>query len=104
MSDIESKSKIVLTEEQKAEKKALLAARLKAGRDAAKAKRDADKAAGIEPPPKVKKTASKSATIEDAPSKPKKSPLTKKIWENVLNEVRKDLKPEFEAYVKSKME
>jgi hypothetical protein len=65
----------VLTEEQKE--------KMKAGREAAKAKREADKEAGIEAP--------------------KKSLLTKKIWESVLNEVKKDLKPEFEAYVKSKM-
>jgi hypothetical protein len=132
MSDIESKPKRVLTEEQKA--------KMKAGREVAKAKREADKAAGIETPKKEKKPKSDSETSdagsttssktkrvlteeqkekmkagrEAAKAKreadkeagieaPKKSLLTKKIWESVLNEVKKDLKPEFEAYVKSKM-
>jgi len=72
MSDIESKPKRVMTEEQKA--------KMKAGREAAKAKRDAS---GV-----------------DAP---KKSPLTKKIWQAVLDEVKKDLNPQFEAYIQSKL-
>ena len=75
-----SKTKRVLTEEQKA--------KMKAGREAAKAKREADKAAGIETPKKEKKT---------------KSQLTQKFWEAVLEEVKKDLNPEFEEYVKSKL-
>jgi hypothetical protein len=129
MSDIESKPKRVLTEEQKA--------KMKAGREAAKAKREADKAAGIETPKKPKSDSESSDAASTTSSKtkrvlteeqkakmkagreaakvkretdkaagietPKKSPLTKKIWESVLNEVKKDLKPEFEAYVKSKM-
>jgi hypothetical protein len=53
-----------------------------------KAKREADKAAGIETPKKEKKT---------------KSQLTQKIWEAVLEEVKKDLNPEFEEYLKSKL-
>ena len=75
-----SKTKRVMTEEQKA--------KMKAGRDAAKAKREADKAAGIVPPKKEKKS---------------KSPLTQKVWEALLDQVKKDLKPEFEDYIKSKL-
>jgi len=56
MSDIESKPKRVMTEEQKA--------KMKAGREAAKAKREADKAAGIEPPPKAKKAASDAESTD----------------------------------------
>ena len=77
-----SKTKRVLTEEQKA--------KMKAGREAAKAKREADKAEGIEPPKKEPKA--------------KKSAVTQKMWEAVLNEVKKDLRPEFEEYIKSKLE
>ena len=77
MSTTSSKTKRVLTEEQKA--------KMKAGREAAKIKREADKAAGIEAPKKTK------------------SPLTQKIWQAVLDEVKKDLKPEFEEYVKTKL-
>jgi len=132
MSDIESKPKRIITEEQKA--------KMKAGREAAKAKREADKAAGIETPKKEKKaksdsessdaastTSSKTKRIlteeqkakmkvgrEDAKAKreadkaagveaPKKSPLTKKIWQALLDEVKKDLKPEFEEYIQSKL-
>ena len=76
----EPKPKRVLTDEQKA--------KMKAGRDAAKAKREADKAAGIVPPKKEKKS---------------KSPLTQKVWEALLDQVKKDLKPEFEDYIKSKL-
>ena len=63
---------------------------MKAGREAAKAKREADKAAGIEVPKKEPKS--------------KKSAVTQKIWEAVLNEVKKDLQPEFEDYIRSKLE
>jgi len=77
-----SKTKRTLTDEQKA--------KMKAGREAAKAKREADKAAGIEPPKKEPKA--------------KKSAVTQKMWEAVLNEVKKDLQPEFEAYIKTKLE
>jgi len=78
----ESKTKRTLTDEQKA--------KMKAGREAAKAKREADKAAGIETPKKE--------------PKPKKSAVTQKMWEAVLNEVKKDLQPEFEAYIKTKLD
>jgi len=77
-----SKTKRTLTDEQKA--------KMKAGREAAKAKREADKAAGIEPPKKEPKG--------------KKSAVTQKMWEAILNEVKKDLRPEFEDYIKSKLE
>ena len=77
-----SKTKRTLTDEQKA--------KMKAGREAAKAKREADKAAGIETPKKEPKA--------------KKSAVTQKMWEAVLNEVKKDLQPEFEDYIKSKLE
>ena len=77
-----SKTKRTLTDEQKA--------KMKAGREAAKAKREADKAAGIETPKKEPKA--------------KKSAVTQKMWEAVLNEVKKDLRPEFEEYIKSKLE
>jgi Spy/CpxP family protein refolding chaperone len=130
MSDIESKPKRVLTEEQKA--------KMKAGREAAKIKREAEKASGVETPKKTKSDSESSDAASTTSSKtkrvltdeqkakmkagreaakakretdkaagveaPKKSALTKKIWESVLNEVKKDLKPEFEAYVKSKLE
>ena len=129
MSDIESKPKRVMTEEQKA--------KMKAGREAAKAKRESDKAAGIETPKKDKsdsensdaasRTSSKTKRVltdeqkakmkagrEAAKAKretekatgveaPKKSPITKKIWQALLDEVKKDLKPEFEAYIQSKL-
>lgn len=125
MSDIESKPKRVMTEEQKA--------KLKAGREAAKAKREADKVAGIVTPKKEKKadsdasstTSSKRTLTDEQKAKmkagreaakakreadkvvgidaPKKSLLTKKIWQALLDEVKKDLKPEFEAYIQSKM-
>lgn len=78
----ESKTKRTLTDEQKA--------KMKAGREAAKAKREADKAAGIETPKKEPKA--------------KKSAVTQKMWEAVLNQVKKDLQPEFEAYIKTKLE
>jgi hypothetical protein len=87
MSDIESKTKRVITEEQKA--------KMKAGREAAKAKREADKAAGIETPKKTRKTKS--------PTAPKKFVLTKEMWEAVLDEVKKDLNVEFMNYVKTKI-
>jgi hypothetical protein len=87
MSDIESKPKRVITEEQKA--------KMKAGREAAKAKREADKAVGIETPKKERKS--------KTPSAPKKSALTKEIWEAVLDEVKKDLNVEFMNYVKTKI-
>jgi hypothetical protein len=73
-----SKTKRVITDEQKA--------KMKAGREAAKAKREADKAAGIEPPKKEKKVV-----------------LTKQIWEAVLDEVKRDLNIEFSDYIKSKL-
>lgn len=132
MSDIESKPKRILTEEQKA--------KMKAGREAAKAKREADKAAGIETPKKEKKAKSDSESSDSASTTssktkrilteeqkakmkagreaakakreaekaagiepPKKSSLTKKIWQALLDEVKKDLKPEFEAYIQSKL-
>jgi hypothetical protein len=82
-----SKTKRVITEEQKA--------KMKAGREAAKAKREADKAAGIETPKKERKSKS--------PSAPKKSVLTKEIWEAVLDEVKKDLNIEFADYLKTKI-
>jgi hypothetical protein len=77
-----SKTKRTLTDEQKA--------KMKAGREAAKAKREADKAAGIEAPKKEPKS--------------KKSAVTQKMWEALLNEVKKDLQPEFEDYIRSKLE
>ena len=134
MSDNESKPKRVMTDEQKA--------KLKAGREAAKAKREADKAAGIETPKKVRKpkkvatdtessdgsstTSSKTKrTMTDeqkaklkagrdaakakreadkaAGIEPPKKAISKKIWLSVLDEVKKDLKPEFEAYIQSKL-
>ena len=140
MSDIEAKPKRVITEEQKA--------KMKAGREAAKAKREADKAAGIETPKKEKKEKSDSETASTGSSKSKrtisdeqkakmkagreaakakreadkaagietpkkerksKSPgaprkvLTQKVWEALLEEVRRDLKPEFEDYIQSKL-
>ena len=141
MSDIESKPKRVMTEEQKKAK----ADKAKATREANKSKREADKAAGIETPKKEKKPASDSEVSDGASttsSKPKrvmteehkekmkvareaamakrkadkaagietpkkekktKSQLTQKIWEAVLEEVKKDLNHEFEEYVKSKL-
>jgi len=81
-----SKTKRVITDEQKA--------KMKAGREAAKAKRDADKAAGIETPKKERKSKS--------PGAPRKV-LTQKVWEALLDEVRRDLKPEFEDYIQSKL-
>ena len=82
-----SKTKRVMTEEQKA--------KMKAGREAAKSKREADKAAGIETPKKERKSMS--------PSAPKKTVLTKEIWQAVLDEVKRDLRDEIAAYVESKM-
>ena len=82
-----SKTKRVITEEQKA--------KMKAGREAAKAKREADKAAGIETPKKERKS--------KTPSAPTKFVLTKEIWEAVLDEVKKDLNVEFMNYVKTKI-
>lgn len=135
MSDIESKPKRVLTEEQKA--------KMKAGREAAKAKRETDKAAGIELPKKekkdsetdsttssktkrsltdeqkakmkagreaakIKREADKAAGIE-TPKKERKATaskkvLSQKVWQALLDEVRRDLKPEFEEYIQSKLE
>ena len=140
MSDIEAKPKRVLSEEQKA--------KMKAGREAAKAKREADKAAGIEAPKKEKPAVSESETASTGSSKSKrtlsdeqkekmkagrekakakrdadkaagietpkkerksKSPgaprkvLTQKVWQAVLEEVRRDLKVEFEDYIQSKL-
>jgi hypothetical protein len=142
MSDIESKPKRVITEEQKA--------KMKAGREAAKAKREADKAAGIETPKKEKKVVSESETASttsstkskrtisdeqkakmkagreaakakreadkaagiETPKKERKSKspgaprkvLTQKVWQALLEEVRRDLKVEFEDYIQSKLE
>ena len=137
MSDIEAKPKRVITEEQKA--------KMKAGREAAKAKREADKAAGIETPKKEKKEKSDSETASttskrtisdeqkakmkagreaakakreadkaagiETPKKERKSKspgaprkvLTQKVWEALLEEVRRDLKVEFEDYIQSKL-
>jgi hypothetical protein len=141
MSDIEAKPKRVLSDEQKA--------KMKAGREAAKAKREADKAAGIETPKKEKKAVSESDTASTGSSKSKRTisdeqkekmkagreaakakrdadkaagietpkkerkvttpgaprkVLTQKVWQAVLEETRRDLKPEFEDYIQSKLE
>ena len=79
-------SKRTISDEQKA--------KMKAGREAAKAKREADKAAGIETPKKERKSKS--------PGAPRKV-LTQKVWEALLEEVRRDLKVEFEDYIQSKL-